>query len=132
MNFRGFSRHAIPALAWLIMEIGAASAQQPQDQAKHLQVNSARLESGLLALSEIGKTPQGGVSRPAFSEADLKARRLVIGRMEEAGLTVRLDEAGNIIGTGLYGCPTQDPKNGSARSSGLTQLRNDCIYTHAG
>jgi beta-ureidopropionase / N-carbamoyl-L-amino-acid hydrolase len=54
----------------------------------------ARLE----ALGEIGKTAEDGVSRPAFSEADIQARVYAIGLMKEAGLEVRIDAAGNIIG----------------------------------
>lgn len=39
-----------------------------------------------------------GICREAFSEADEKARKYIIKLMEEAGLTVRTDEIGNIIG----------------------------------
>ena len=52
----------------------------------------------LAALGEIGKTAEGGVNRPAFSEADIQARDYVIGLMKEAGLEVRIDTVGNIIG----------------------------------
>jgi len=98
MSVRGFSHHTILVLTWLTICIGDAAGNRARHPAEGLRVNPARLEAGLLALSEIGKTSQGGVSRPAFSEADLEARRFVIGRMEEAGLMIRLDEAGNIIG----------------------------------
>lgn len=54
----------------------------------------ARLE----ALGEIGKTAERGVNRPAFSEADIQGRAHIIGLMKEAGLEVRIDAAGNIIG----------------------------------
>ena len=38
------------------------------------------------------------MSRVAYSEADLKGREYVIGLMEKAGLQVRIDAAGNIVG----------------------------------
>lgn len=39
-----------------------------------------------------------GVTRLAFSDEDWKAREFVIGLMKEAGLTVRVDSFGNVIG----------------------------------
>jgi N-carbamoyl-L-amino-acid hydrolase len=51
-----------------------------------------------MALAQFGKNPEGGVSRVAFSEADLRGRQYIISLMREAGLAVRIDPAGNIIG----------------------------------
>lgn len=39
-----------------------------------------------------------GITRLAFSDEDWQARAFVIGRMEEAGLSVRTDPFGNVIG----------------------------------
>ncbi|VBB06304.1 peptidase m20 [Lucifera butyrica] len=39
-----------------------------------------------------------GISRLAFSQADRQAREHIQGRMKDAGLDVRIDAAGNIIG----------------------------------
>ena len=39
-----------------------------------------------------------GVSRPAFSDADIAARRWLGERMREAGLEARVDQAGNLFG----------------------------------
>lgn len=39
-----------------------------------------------------------GVSRPAFPDADIAARRWLAERMREAGLEVRVDPAGNLCG----------------------------------
>jgi N-carbamoyl-L-amino-acid hydrolase len=61
-------------------------------------IKAERLMARLEALGEIGKTAEGGVSRPAFSEADILGRALIIGLMKESGLEVRIDAAGNIIG----------------------------------
>lgn len=60
--------------------------------------SAERLELRIKALSQFGANPEGGVSRVAFSEADIKGREYVKGLMREAGLQVRVDAAGNIIG----------------------------------
>ncbi|MGH7616536.1 MAG: hydantoinase/carbamoylase family amidase, partial [Gemmatimonadaceae bacterium] len=49
----------------------------------------------LRELAAIGATAAGGVNRPAYSEDDLEARARVRGWMREAGMTVRVDTAGN-------------------------------------
>lgn len=51
-----------------------------------------------MALSKFGTNPEGGVSRVAFSDADIAGREYITKLMQEAGLTVRLDTAANIIG----------------------------------
>lgn len=62
------------------------------------QVNGKRLNDNLKALSEYGKNPQGGVSRVAYSEADLLGREYAMLQMRKAKLDIRVDAAGNIIG----------------------------------
>ena len=57
-----------------------------------------RMEQRIQALSRFGANPEGGVSRVAFSEADLEGRRYIKVLMQDAGLEVRVDTAGNIIG----------------------------------
>ena len=61
-------------------------------------VNGQRLRETLEKLSEFGRNPEGGVTRLGFSEADMAAREYVMGLMRAAGLTVRVDPAGNIFG----------------------------------
>jgi beta-ureidopropionase / N-carbamoyl-L-amino-acid hydrolase len=63
-----------------------------------LSINCDRLNRSLFQLAEIGKLPNGGVCRLAFSIEDMLARQLVQSWMVEAGMTVRTDAAGNIIG----------------------------------
>jgi beta-ureidopropionase / N-carbamoyl-L-amino-acid hydrolase len=63
-----------------------------------LSINCDRLNRSLFQLAEIGKLPNGGVCRLAFSTEDMLARQLVQSWMVEAGMTVRTDAAGNIIG----------------------------------
>ena len=64
-----------------------------------LSINSDRLDRYLAELAEIGKLPNGGVCRLAFSDLDIQARSLIKTWMIEAGMTVRGDAVGNIIGT---------------------------------
>ncbi len=64
-----------------------------------LRINGERLNRSIAQLAEIGKLTNGGVSRVAFSPEDLLARQLVQSWMKEAGMSVRIDAAGNIIGT---------------------------------
>lgn len=66
--------------------------------ALRLAINTERLEQSIFQLAEIGQLANGGVSRLAFSQADLQARHQVQRWMQEAGMTVRIDAAGNIIG----------------------------------
>jgi len=62
-------------------------------------INSDRLNRNIAQLAEIGKLPNGGVSRVAFTREDILARQLVQSWMIDAGMTVRIDAAANIIGT---------------------------------
>jgi len=57
-----------------------------------------RMERRIKALSEFGANVDGGVDRVAFSQADIAGRAYIMDLMKEAGLDVRLDTAGNIIG----------------------------------
>jgi beta-ureidopropionase / N-carbamoyl-L-amino-acid hydrolase len=62
-------------------------------------INRDRLLSSIEQLAQIGKTPNGGVRRIAYSEEDIRARNLIQHWMMEIGMSVRIDAAGNIIGT---------------------------------
>ena len=72
---------------------GAAQAAAPA-----VRTNGERITQHLAALSEFGKNPQGGVSRVAYSDADLGGRQYVLGLMRDAGLKVSIDTAGNLVG----------------------------------
>lgn len=56
------------------------------------------MEQRIKALSQYGANPEGGVSRVAYSDADIDGRKYVMGLMQEAGLEVSIDVAGNIVG----------------------------------
>jgi allantoate deiminase len=61
-------------------------------------INQNRLWNRLKLLSEIGKTESGGVTRLSFTAEERAVKDLVADFMREAGLTVREDEVGNLIG----------------------------------
>ncbi|MDR0137524.1 M20 family metallo-hydrolase [Metabacillus idriensis] len=65
---------------------------------KTLTINKTRLEKRIHALSQIGKISDTGVCRLALSPEDKAAVETVKGWMEEAGLTARIDDFGNLIG----------------------------------
>jgi beta-ureidopropionase / N-carbamoyl-L-amino-acid hydrolase len=74
----------------------AATAAEPR-------IDAARLQATLEQLSAYGRPAGGGfadgVSRVAYSDADVAGRAYVMGLMRAAGLTPRIDAAGNISGT---------------------------------
>ncbi len=63
-----------------------------------LTVNGDRLNQALEDLAKIGKQPDNTIKRLAFSDEDLAARSQLREWMESAGMTVRTDAGGNIIG----------------------------------
>ena len=71
----------------------------------NLRVDAARLRRDLAELGTIGRTLEGGVSRPSWSEADMQARRWLQERIRAAGLEARVDAAGNIFGRWQPGGP---------------------------
>jgi len=62
------------------------------------EIDADRLWSRLSELAEIGKSEGGGVTRLSFTEEERAAKDLVASYMQEAGLAVREDAAGNLIG----------------------------------
>ena len=70
-------------------------------QAAGLTVDAAAMRARIEALSAFGRPPGGtfasGVSRVAYSEADLAGRRYVMDLIRAAGLESRVDPAGNIF-----------------------------------
>jgi N-carbamoyl-L-amino-acid hydrolase len=71
-----------------------------------LEVDGARLLSRLKELAAVS-APGPGVTRLAYSAQDEAGRALVGGWLREAGLSVRVDAAGNLLGTlpGSAGLP---------------------------
>ncbi|MEQ9171807.1 MAG: Zn-dependent hydrolase [Rhodospirillales bacterium] len=61
-------------------------------------VNGDRLWRSLMEMAEIGATPGGGVGRIALTDLDKAGRDLFARWCKDAGLAVRIDRMGNIIG----------------------------------
>ena len=60
-------------------------------------ISSTRLNDNMADLGQIGLTDEG-MQRVAFSALDIAGRDHVMGLMAAAGMSVRIDAAGNIIG----------------------------------
>ena len=89
MNIR-----SLPAIACIFaLPASAAPADSPSSG-----VSASRMAERIEALSQFGANPEGGVSRVAFSDADVAGREYIRELMREAGLEVRVDAAGNLIG----------------------------------
>src|SRR5215472_14801633 len=71
---------------------------EPPRTAAGPELDGARLLSDLEHLATIGADPAGGVSRLAYSAADVEARGWVRDTMLDLGMEVRRDEALNVIG----------------------------------
>ena len=63
------------------------------------EVDLGRLQADLTALAEFRDPTRPGWTRRVFSEPYIRSRDWVAARMREAGLKVRRDLAGNLIGT---------------------------------
>lgn len=62
-------------------------------------INLERLKRDLIELFEIGYNPESkGVTRIAFSDADMQARKWLISKFEQEGFYAYMDGAGNVIG----------------------------------
>ena len=61
-------------------------------------ISIKRLEQDLDGLHAIGQTDAGGSTRLPFTDTDQTARNYLVSLMEEAGLTVRIDAIGSVIG----------------------------------
>lgn len=57
-----------------------------------------RLEENFEKMAQIGALDDGGFMRLAFTDEDWQGRDFVISLMKQAGLTVRVDAFGNVIG----------------------------------
>ena len=92
MHRRDFLRHSAAFAALPLLEPATRFAlhQRP------LRVNGARLNGWLARFDSIGRTPTG-INRVGYSDADLAGRAFTMELYRDAGLTPRIDTAGNII-----------------------------------
>jgi beta-ureidopropionase / N-carbamoyl-L-amino-acid hydrolase len=63
-----------------------------------MRVDHARLAESMDALGKIGGTARGGLHRVALTDDDRRGRDLLVRWMKEAGLTVTVDQMGNLFG----------------------------------
>jgi len=61
-------------------------------------IDASRLEAEIEELARFSDTPYPSVTRILFTEQDMLARAWLMERMTGAGLTVRVDAIGNVIG----------------------------------
>lgn len=73
-------------------------ASDAQGIVSRLELDGEKLLADLDHLAGIGADPRGGVSRVAYSLADVEARAWVIDTMAGLGMQVRRDEALNVMG----------------------------------
>ena len=73
------------------------SAYAEPKEAQRLEPNGLRLLAALEAMAEVGAQPDGSICRRGFSPEDRQGRELLGCWLREAGLSVRVDAAGNLI-----------------------------------
>ncbi|WP_374661135.1 Zn-dependent hydrolase [Inhella sp.] len=62
-----------------------------------MRINGPRLWDSLMELAQIGATPKGGVCRLTLTDLDKQGRDLVCRWAREAGMTVTVDQIGNVF-----------------------------------
>ncbi len=63
-----------------------------------MKINESRLQSYFEAMSEIGKIGETGTCRPAHTALEKQGFEIASSWMKEAGMAVRIDNFGNLIG----------------------------------
>jgi N-carbamoyl-L-amino-acid hydrolase len=63
----------------------------------NLRIKGDRLWDSLMTLAQIGATAKGGVKRLALTDLDRQGRDLVVGWGKEAGLSITVDQIGNVF-----------------------------------
>src|SRR2546426_932304 len=63
-----------------------------------MKIDTRRLEESIEELGRIGQTPRGGLTRLALTKEDKVGREWMVAGMREAGLSVSVDQRGNIFG----------------------------------
>jgi N-carbamoyl-L-amino-acid hydrolase len=92
-----------------LFERETARGARMKESFSDLRVHSQRLRANFETLAAIGAIPDGGVHRPALSDAHLEARRWFLERAQQMGLDARVDGAGNhsaVLHCGRAGGPT--------------------------
>jgi N-carbamoyl-L-amino-acid hydrolase len=63
-----------------------------------MRIDRTRLEQAIEELGRVGATERGGLTRLALSDEDRRGRDLMVAWMRQAGLSVTVDQMGNIFG----------------------------------
>jgi len=84
----------VQAVLFVAINFNAISLQA---QTTNLTVNTERLTAQLKKLSTFGMNEKGGNDRVAFSDYDVQARAYLTDYLEDLGLNVHTDAAGNLI-----------------------------------
>jgi N-carbamoyl-L-amino-acid hydrolase len=101
MERREFNRLLFTSAAGAVAVLRRTGPATARAQARTVSynINPDRLRTSLEALAKFGRNPQGGVTRVAWTRADIEARNFVIETlMPAAGLQVRVDAAGSVYG----------------------------------
>ena len=64
---------------------------------KQIYINKSRLLSSIYEIAKIGKLPNGGCRRLAFSQNDILAKKKIIEWCKHLGLILNIDSIGNIF-----------------------------------
>lgn len=91
-----------------LVYLNAVFAQEsvPLGQVK---VNDHRIEQRIFELAKYGRNEKGEGQRVAYSQGDIEGRAYFMDLMRKAGLAVRIDFAGNIIGRREGKDPSKKP-----------------------
>jgi N-carbamoyl-L-amino-acid hydrolase len=79
------------------------------DFGNNFRVNEQRIANRIVELSKFGMDEKGHGYRVAFTKGDIEGRAWFIGLMKNAGLEVRIDTGGNIIGKRIGKNPLLKP-----------------------
>ena len=96
MKRRTFVRQSAAIAALPLLRVAPSDVVRTNGSNAPLRVNGARLNDALARFNSIGRTPTG-INRVAYSEADLAGRKFTLQLFRDAGLTPRIDTAGNIL-----------------------------------
>jgi N-carbamoyl-L-amino-acid hydrolase len=64
---------------------------------QNLRIDGSRLWQSLMDLARIGATPKGGVKRLALTDLDRQGRDLVVQWARDEGMTITVDQIGNVF-----------------------------------
>ena len=67
------------------------------NETRNLSIDGERLWTSIMAMANIGATEKGGCNRLALTDLDREARDLFSNWCRDSGLTIRIDQMGNIF-----------------------------------